>query len=195
MEELEIEFKNLLDYSTYDQLKNALFIDAPMVTQTNFYIDTNQFDLKSHKCALRIRDNGASKMMTLKIPQAIGVMEYSGVIDERIIDQEYIAQRFIPENIDQQLKKMNIADKSLRVFGALSTERREIEYKSGILVLDASYYLDTNDYELEYEVSNYEEGKVHFDALLEYYNIDKQETISKVQRFYNHYSKLTSKIL
>ncbi|WP_414043600.1 CYTH domain-containing protein [Macrococcus animalis] len=195
MEELEIEFKNILDYSTYEQLKSELFETAPIITQTNFYIDTNNYDLKSHKCALRIRDNGSSKVMTLKIPQKIGIMEYTGAIDERIIDQEYIEQGYIPENIDAQLKHMNIPDNALRIFGALSTERREVEYKNGLLVLDASYYLDTSDYELEYEVSNFEEGQINFNAFLEYYNIEKRETLSKVQRFYNHYQKLTSKIL
>lgn len=195
MEELEIEFKNLLDYATYEQLKTELFESAPVITQTNFYIDTNQYDLKSHKCALRIRDNGVSKVMTLKIPQAIGIMEYTGEIDERIIDQEYIEQRFVPANIDAQLKRMNIPDNALRIFGALSTERREIKYQSGLLVLDASYYLDTSDYELEFEVSNFEEGQAEFNAFLEHYNIEKCETISKVQRFYNHYQMLTSKIL
>ncbi|MGK0576269.1 CYTH domain-containing protein [Macrococcus capreoli] len=195
MEELEIEFKNLIDYPTFETLKTTLFNNAPMITQTNFYIDTNAFDLKAHRCALRIRDNGTSKVMTLKIPQDIGIMEYTGVIDERIIDQEYIEQQYIPGNINAQLKKMNIPEHKLRIFGALSTERREIPYQSGLLVLDASYYLDTGDYELEYEVSDYEQGRANFDAFLEHYNIEKKATLNKVQRFYNHYERLISKKL
>ncbi|WP_414054063.1 CYTH domain-containing protein [Macrococcus equi] len=195
MEELEIEFKNLIDYSKYEELKSTLFHEAPIITQTNFYIDTNQYDLKNHKCALRIRDNGLSKEMTLKVPQDVGIMEYTGKIDENIIDQEYIGRQYIPENIAHQLSQMNIPDTGLRIFGALSTERREIKYMSGTLVLDASYYLDTSDYELEFEVPDYEQGKSEFDAFIKQYHIEQVDTLSKVQRFYNHYAQLTSKIL
>lgn len=193
MEELEIEFKNLIDYHTFEHLRNTLFEDAELKTQTNFYIDTINFDLKARKCALRIRDNGDQKAMTLKIPQTIGIMEYTDTIDEHILDEEYIEQKSIPDVINKQLDNMQILHNTLRIFGALSTERREIDYHGGTLVLDASFYLDTSDYELEYEVTDYETGQKHFDAFLEHYNIEQKDTLSKVQRFYDHYRKLTSK--
>ncbi|MCE4955723.1 CYTH domain-containing protein [Macrococcoides caseolyticum] len=195
MEALEIEFKNLIDYPTYDHLKTTLFENAPLITQTNFYIDTKQFGLKDNHCALRIRDNGYQQVMTLKVPQSVGIMEYSGEIDEQIIDEDLIIQDYIPENILSELEKMAITVNDLHVFGALSTERREIDYKGGLLVLDASFYLDTSDYEIEYEVHDYTEGEKIFNQFLSENKIEVRDTISKVQRFYNHYKYLSSKKL
>ncbi|RXK18765.1 CYTH domain-containing protein [Macrococcus sp. DPC7161] len=187
---LEIEFKNLLSYEQFDQLRQALFSDVEGFTQTNFYIDTPHFDLKNAKIALRIRDIGTQKEMTLKIPQQVGIMEYNGIVDESITIEEFIQTDKVPQHILDELTSRNIPIEQLKIFGALSTERYIKSYASGTLFLDASHYLDQSDFEIEYEVTDYEKGKQEFKALLETYNIQPTEVKNKVQRFYDRYQAL-----
>lgn len=193
MEELEIEFKNMLDYETFAKLRDQVFKEASVIQQTNFYIDTVDEQLAKKKIALRIRDTGRSLMMTLKVPQVKGVMEYHGAIQSSLLDEDHIDAEAIPENIKQQLMYHEIKTESLYIIGALSTERREVEYKEGLLVLDASHYLDTEDFELEYEVSDYDKGYSHFLEFLETYQIENRPSVNKVQRFYSRNRKLLSK--
>lgn len=193
MEELEIEFKNMLDYQTFAHLRDHVFKEAAVIQQTNFYIDTLDEQLAHRKIALRIRDTGHSLMMTLKVPQPKGVMEYHGVIQSSLLDDEHIDRKSIPENIQTQLDLHQITSDELYIIGALSTERREVSYKEGLLVLDASHYLDTEDFELEYEVSDYDQGYSDFLEFLDTYHIEKRPSINKVQRFYSRNRKLSSK--
>ncbi|WP_165983771.1 CYTH domain-containing protein [Macrococcus bovicus] len=195
MEELEIEFKNLIDYPVYDRLRNTYFKEAAVITQTNFYIDNAHEEIAAARIALRIRDTGDSLMMTLKIPQEIGNMEYHGEIHPAILDEEHIDENQLPENIRQQLESHGIALDSLSIVGALSTERREIPYDGGLLVLDASHYLDTEDFELEYEVSDYESGLEKFETFLSQQGIQSKKPLNKIQRFYARHKALTSKSL
>lgn len=192
MKHLEIEFKNMLNYESYVLLKSLYFKDASPFTQTNFYMDTKDFKLRDKRIALRIRDAGKLKEMTLKIPQEVGIMEYNIPLNDIDLTHEYYEVEDLPEPIRSELIMRNI-HAPLQVFGALSTERMETEYESGLLVLDASAYLDTEDFELEYEVSDYERGKQIFDNLLKQHNIPVSESKNKVQRFYGHLKQLQAK--
>ncbi|ULG72652.1 CYTH domain-containing protein [Macrococcus brunensis] len=195
MEELEIEFKNLIDYPVYDRLRNTYFKEAAVITQTNFYIDNTHEEIAAARIALRIRDTGDSLMMTLKVPQEVGIMEYYGKINPTMLDDEHINQHEFPDNIRQQLESRGIDVDSLYIVGALSTERREIPYDGGLLVLDASHYLDTEDFELEYEVSDYESGLEKFETFLSQQGIQSKKPLNKIQRFYARHKALTSKSL
>ena len=195
MEELEIEFKNLIDYPVYNRLRNTYFKEAAVITQTNFYIDNVHEEIAAARIALRIRDTGDSLMMTLKVPQEVGIMEYHGSINPSMLNEEHINETQLPVNIRQQLEAHNIAVDSLYIVGALSTERREIPYDDGLLVLDASHYLDTEDFELEYEVSDYESGLEKFETFLSQQGIQSKKPLNKIQRFYARHKALTNKSL
>lgn len=189
---LEIEFKNMLTYEQYAALKKEYFNDDMPFTQTNFYMDTDDFSLKRNRVALRVRDTGIKKEMTLKVPQTVGNMEYNVPLDDFDFTQETYAISELPEPIQQQLVQLNI-HAPVKVFGALSTDRLETRYASGLLVLDKSHYLDTEDYELEYEVDDYDKGKVIFDDLLKAHKIKPTDTLTKVGRFYRHLTYLQAK--
>lgn len=192
MNHLEIEFKNMLNYESYALLKSLYFKDVSPFTQTNFYMDTEDFKLRDKHISLRIRDAGKVKEMTLKIPQQIGVMEYNIPLDDSLLTQDFFEVETLSEPIRSELIRRDI-HAPLKVFGALSTERMETEYESGLLVLDASAYLDTEDFELEYEVSDYDSGKQIFDNLLKQHNIPVSVSKNKVQRFYDHLMELQAK--
>ncbi|UZN00165.1 CYTH domain-containing protein [Lysinibacillus sp. MHQ-1] len=69
------------------------------------------------------------------------------------------------------------------MFGSLTTDRVEIPYKEGLLVFDHSYYLQCDDYEVEYEAKDAIKGKAIFDEFLQQHGIQKQETDKKIARF------------
>ena len=73
----EIEFKQLLSKDHYQAIYDTYFLDTKPFSQTNYYIDTPNFDLKSHHSALRIRIKDDTYEMTLKVPAEIGLMEYN----------------------------------------------------------------------------------------------------------------------
>ena len=80
MNHLEIEYKTLLTKDEYNRLA-MLFSHVTPVTQTNYYIDTPQSDMRSKKLSLRIRTLPTHGELTLKIPEKVGNMEYNVTMD------------------------------------------------------------------------------------------------------------------
>ena len=182
---IEIEFKNILTKNEYEQLLKFFKVDKNHIfKQENHYFDTPNFALKSKETALRIRKKGLKYEMTLKQPAAVGLLETNQTISE---DEAQLAIHFgkLPTGIIQRLiEEIEIPFSTLEYFGSLITERVEFEYQKGLLVLDHSIYLDTEDYELEYEVENYQNGEKLFSDLLEKFKIPGRITENKIRRFY-----------
>lgn len=194
MQALEIEFKNMLTRVKYEKLKTTLFNDVAPIIQTNFYIDTATHDFIQHKISLRIRDTSDNVEMTLKVPQQIGVMEYNSNVHAHLLDEPVIKRSDIPNHILEALNDLNIQFEELFVIGALATERREMSYNDGLLVLDFSQYLDREDFELEYEVSDFESGQTIFNEFLKTHHIPTEQSQNKVKRFFNRYYELSKKL-
>jgi len=185
MKELEIEFKNLLSGREYGQLEEKYFSGQKPVVQTNFYIDTPDLDMRKNRILLRIRDAEGVQMMTLKEPTEKGVMEYHGEVSGELDFDRDIRPDELPEIIRGELARYDIDTSQLRVYGALSTERRQVTYREGVLVLDRNTFLDEEDFELEYEVDNYDKGETRFLHLLEEAGIERRGEVTKSERFYN----------
>ncbi|MEH7094036.1 CYTH domain-containing protein [Neobacillus vireti] len=189
---IEIEFKNLLTKAEYERILVAFNItDNQIFTQENLYFDTADFALKNIKCALRIRKKGTDYVMTLKQPREIGLLE----TNQRLTIEEASAaihNGSLPGGqIKQLIEENNIPFAKIEYFGSLVTNRAEIVYENGLLVLDHSIYLQHEDYEIEYEVKDYQEGLINFHALLNRFKIPERHTDNKVQRFYNQKNKQT----
>jgi uncharacterized protein YjbK len=183
---IEIEFKNMLTKVEYERLLEYFNIGKnQMFTQENHYFDTPDFSLKNKRSGLRIRKKGRNYEMTLKQPAAIGLLETNQLISEDEATKA-IHQGRLPTGIIQNLiEKFDISFSTIEYFGLLSTERVEFEYRNGLLVLDHSIYLNNEDYELEYEVKNYQLGEETFLELLRQLKIPTRKTENKIRRFYN----------
>ncbi|MGB8000302.1 MAG: CYTH domain-containing protein, partial [Anaerobacillus sp.] len=83
----------------------------------------------------------------------------------------------------QQLKRMGVHSLLIHL-GNLTTHRAELQLTTGLLVLDHSEYLDQEDYELEFEVSDFEKGKRDFERVLTKHHIPKREAKNKILRFF-----------
>ena len=182
MEELEIEYKTLLSRQDFDRIKTRFF-QEPAVSQTNHYIDTPDFALKNQQMGLRIRTFAEKAELTLKVLQTIGNQEYTQVLPLADATQLLTHFRLPDGSAKTQLLARGINLTQLRVFGSLTTLRREIKTKIGLLALDENHYANTIDYELELEVTDANQGKEDFEHFLTINQIPFQYAPNKIARF------------
>ena len=135
MNHIEIEYKTLLTKEEFNRIKDYLQQVEPIV-QTNYYFDTINFELKTHKMSLRIRTFTHSAELTLKVPKKIGNLEYNHQLSLTEA-QEIIKSKQLPNiEIKQFLIRAGINLSKLTVLGNLTTTRREINTKIGLMALD-----------------------------------------------------------
>lgn len=186
-QEIEIEFKNLLTQEEFQQLQNHFNLkEQHFKHQVNHYFDTPDYKLKKHGAALRIREKDGKYVLTLKQPATEGLLESHESLQEEQA-QAILSNNTIPAGKIAAIiqTEFSIQTEELHCFGSLATSRAELDYKGGTLVFDHSRYLNKEDFELEYEVTDYTVGKVAFENLLKELNIPSRETDNKIKRFYN----------
>jgi uncharacterized protein YjbK len=184
-QEIEIEFKNLLSQGEFMNLiKHFKIEETEFTNQENHYLDTGDFQLRNMQSALRIRNKKNTFTLTLKTPLEEGLLEtHQSLSAQGAID--LLEQNVFPDGeVKDMLLELGLSIPSLRHFGSLITNRAEIGFNDGLLVLDKSSYFNKVDYELEYEVQDYKLGKKNFLDLLNQHGIPKRETENKIMRFY-----------
>jgi uncharacterized protein YjbK len=182
---IEIEFKNMLTEGEFNiLLKHFSLNESHFFKQVNHYFDTPDFSLKQHGCNLRIREKKDGYEMTLKQPHPDGLLETNENLDEKAAQSLLEGAPLTDGIIKEQLLRMDIKIDHLCFFGSLETKRAAIEYKGGELVLDLSTYLNAQDYEVEYEVTDRLTGEAVFVQLLSEVKIPHRNAKNKVQRFY-----------
>ena len=114
------------------------------------------------------------------------MIEYNHIIDFEPHIGQTIVKSTLPTDIQKILTEFNVGENELSILGALTTERLEVEFQNELLVLDKSQYFDKTDYELEFEVSNYQIGFEKFQNLLNQFNLVHEPPKNKVQRFFEY---------
>ncbi|WP_251519414.1 MULTISPECIES: CYTH domain-containing protein [Staphylococcus] len=189
----EIEFKQLLTNKEYESFYNTYFQGEQPFKQTNFYIDTPDFQLMSKLCALRIRVKDSQYEMTLKTPSEVGLMEYNEPTDIKPQIDDQVSATQLPHSIREQLDQLQINQDNLVILGSLTTERLERPLEENLIVLDKSTYLGYEDYELEFEVTDYDKGLEQFKSILDQFDIEHVDPDNKVKRFFDRKQKLNKK--
>ena len=186
-QEIEIEFKNLLNKSEYKHLKNTFSpYHKNHTIQTNFYFETSTFQLKSKGAAFRVRSKDSKNIATLKLPNpdGPGLLEVHIRITEEELESWKENNILLPKELKDYFVAFDINPHDLKFGGSLKTIRDEYSYKDMLLVLDHSFYHGKEDYELELEADNEQLGKQVFDQILEENAITIRNTPNKVARFY-----------
>ena len=182
---IEIEFKNMLTKEEFIQIKSHFQVkSSDFVKQENHYFDTLDFALKSNGCALRIREKKERFEMTLKQPHPEGLLETNQILSDEQANILLNGGQIMDGIVKTQILTLNVNTDDIQYFGSLITDRVEFPYLEGLLVLDFSSYLNVQDYELEYEVSNRDPGESTFLNLLSKLNIPIRKSKNKVRRFY-----------
>ncbi|AND38988.1 MULTISPECIES: CYTH domain-containing protein [Cytobacillus] len=183
---IEIEFKNMVNREEFSSLIDFFNIRSEDFSeQENHYFDTPDFLLKAKGSALRIREKNGSFELTLKQPHPEGLLETNENLTESEAAEMIRTGKIPAELIIRSIKELGIETDKLQYFGTLATKRAEKEYMKGLAVLDHSRYLNKEDFELEYEVDNRNEGELTFLNLLKQLNIPVRKTENKIKRFYN----------
>ena len=182
--ELEIEFKNMLAWEEYEQLlKHFGFAAADAKTQENYYFDTSDFALKASQCALRVRKKHNGYECTLKTPAPEGNYETTDLLDQQQAQDLIEGISFQASEVREALQKLQLEPAQLKLIGKLTTHRIEFNFESGLLVLDHSEYRDTEDYELEFEVTDAQIGQQQFSEFLQQQQIPLRPADKKIARF------------
>lgn len=182
---IEIEFKNMLTEEEFYLLKRYFKIEPEQFKkQINHYFDTYSFTLKDYGSALRIREKGSQFELTLKQPAQQGLLETNQMLAASQAEEALSTGKLPEGEVKDAVMKLIQNIEPLQYFGSLTTVRAEFQYMEGLLVLDHSYYLNIEDYELEYEVTNESEGYKVFSKLLEELKITVRPTDNKIKRFY-----------
>lgn len=190
---IEIEYKNLLLEEEFNCLCTHFQVASHhFFKQENHYFDTKDFALKGLGCALRIRQKTNHFEMTLKQPHPDGLLETNEKLDSSTAQRFLNGEALTTGTIHSQLISLGINPQELTYFGTLITERAETEYKGGLLVLDCSSYLNVQDYEVEYEVTDKINGEIIFKKMLSEFQIPLRKTNNKVKRFYDRKKVLES---
>lgn len=184
-QELEIEFKNLLTKYEYDLLLLHFNIQQDnIVKQVNYYFDTPNGHLKKVNSGLRIRQINSYYECTLKEKSSENThIETNVKISEEVAKSILNNCSFSLPEIKTRLDVLQIPQEQLQLFGTLHTDRIEIDYKGGLLVLDHSNYLQQDDYEVEYETSDEKIGFIIFNEFLQQFDIPVRRTEKKIARF------------
>lgn len=179
---LEIEYKTLLTMDEFKRL-DSLYQHIKPINQTNYYIDTPDFALKSKRLSLRVRTYSDRAELTLKIPQTVGNLEHNQ--DLTLDEVKALKQDFtLPQGlIFEELLAQGVDTNRLGILGHLTTRRREVTLPIGLLAIDSNRYAHITDYELELEVADAEQGEKDFQAFLDQYQITFKYAKSKVARF------------
>ncbi|MBS5587421.1 MAG: CYTH domain-containing protein [[Clostridium] spiroforme] len=185
-ENLEIEFKILLNKEVYNQIISDYPIDVSY-TQTNYYL--MHPILNKLKYSLRIREKNNQYELTLKQPQTTGTLETNLIIDKETKDK-ILNNQLIHNKVFDLLSEYNLDSTMFNTNNSLKTLRKEIHTPYGLICLDYNCYNHMEDYELEYEVVDYTQGKQAFLKFIKQYNLSyKHNCISKIHRLINSLSK------
>ncbi|VEI04924.1 CYTH domain-containing protein [Kurthia zopfii] len=185
-QEIEIEFKNMLTKEEFETLIEHFQIEESQFhIQHNHYFDTVDQQLRQLKSGLRIRQLENYNELTLKEPaRGIALTETTDRLSDEQVQSILIEGTPIPAlEVADRLHAFEVSLNELQRIGTLSTTRAEINYNGGLLVFDHSLYADQEDYELEYEVVDEEEGKMIFLALLNELAIPVRPAQKKLARF------------
>ena len=184
-QQLEIEFKNMLTKHEYEKLllHFALNYDTiPM--QANHYFDTADYKLKQLLSGLRIRIAGDNIECTIKERSGEHAhLETTDSLTEEAAQSMLNGGPFQAPSVLKRLEALKIDPADLAVFGSLSTKRVELHYEGGLLVLDHSFYLNRDDYEVEYETTNEQLGQTIFYNFLNEHSISIRPADKKIARF------------
>ena len=180
--EVTAEFKTLLTKEEYERLVEH-FGNKQGDLQTNYYFDTKRFTLKASDAILRVKER---QTMTIALERNKGyaLQKTKADFSKELLEQ-FKAEGVCPvESLKNELEDI-IKDQKLNNFMTLSTYRISLLYKNGKLCLDKCTYCGTEDYELEYEASSHDKGKLEFIEIIKELGITYKKSQLKLKRAYS----------
>lgn len=183
----EIEFKTLLtarEFAAAMGFFKESGLPQSMFRQDNHYFETDKGEFKARRSALRVRrlEADGSHELTLKSKNELGHLEISQPISPSAfaaIKKEGI----LPSGeVKDALLKMGLPAAGLKSLAKFTTKRCEIPYQGGLICLDHTVFSHQEDFELEYEVADFQAGEISFRQLMEDLGLPGRPADSKIKR-------------
>jgi uncharacterized protein YjbK len=172
---IEIEFKTAVDKEKYLKMLHHFNLQDNIFLQTNYYFDTKDLELNKNDIVLRIRKKGDRFKVTLKKQGEKGAFE-NHVFLTKEQAEEMIKNGFNTKDYFKDL------DYDVTFKASLDNYRVSTPYLNGKLFLDRCDYHEKTEYEIEFEVDNYEEGEIEFFELLKQFDVTFVKTKRKSER-------------
>lgn len=172
---VEIEFKTSISKEKYLELLKHFDLEDNIFKQTNYYFDTNELELNNKQMVLRIRQKDNRFKVTLKNQSG------NNSFENHVLLKEQQAKQMIKEGFNTK-DFFDEIDYFVTFKSSLDNYRVSTPYKEGVLFLDKCDYSDVVEFEVEYEVAEYDTGKKIFDDFLAENNIEFVKTKRKSQR-------------
>lgn len=173
---IEIEFKTSITKEKYLELLERLNLKNSIYNQTNYYFDTPSLELNANQKLIRIRKKPSSIRLTLKEAK-----DGKSITESHYIISDAVAQKLMIEGFNAKTYFKSI-DLDLVYITKLENNRAKIPFNNGELFLDECIYNGITDYEIEFEVSSYQEGKKHWEEILSSFDITEVPTKKKSYR-------------
>lgn len=140
---VEIEYKLLITETQY----HGLLANFPgeTVSQTNFYFDNRDHQLRKRHISCRIRTYDDEVELTFKLPKKQGK-------DEITFEKIDPATAFTRADVAFFMARLGILGPLIHQ-GTLETIRTTFKLNYGLLCIDHNSYNGITDYEVEYEVT------------------------------------------
>lgn len=171
---IEIEAKVLISSEEYENIINTY---AGKVVaeydQVNYYIDSDNFDLKNIGVGLRVRLKDGIYTLTLKAPMSEGLLEKNNSLTE-VQFNALFKKGVLPEcDIKEFVKMLGKDPETLKVQTVLITHRKEImvDDENINFSIDKNKYNDLVDYELECSGNSLSRAKDYLKRLCSVSNI------------------------
>lgn len=184
-ENVEIEYKNIISSVEYFQLFEALhFESSQTLKQENIYFDTVDGKLKQHHIGLRVRITDHYVHLTMKRP----IVDHQKLETTEKLSQDEGQEIKLTGQITRAgavgefLKSIDIELADLIIIGQFQTIRHQIKKDGHTLVLDHCYFSHFEDYELEIETDNPDEGFQFFSDILQKFQIPRRPVKQKIVR-------------
>lgn len=176
MMNLEIEFKCPINKEEYQRLIDKFELANNIYLLTNYYFDTPDKKLHNDRTVLRIRHKHSNNLYKITLKQDTP----QGALESHVLLKEDAALKLIETGFN--LKPYFNIDLDVILHGKLDNYRVSTPYREGELFLDRIEYFQTVEYEIEYEVDNFEHGKRDFEKFLNENNITQAPFKRKSQR-------------
>jgi uncharacterized protein YjbK len=175
-ENLEIELKCLLSKNQFECLLEKMTFSVPKI-QTNTYYDTLNGDLQQRLWMCRIREVLGKYEFTLKTPGNGGHNEFECILEKHNIHDPVVVDFFAQSNIFPPLLAL----------GTTTTHRRKFVDEYGEWCLDYNEFDGLFDYEVEYELFEYNiKAEQRFAEVLKSCKVEYKQAKTKFERMLNY---------
>lgn len=159
---IEIEAKVLITKDEYDKLMSIYETrTSDEFDQVNYYIESENLDLKKLGIGLRIRKKNRTYVMTLKAPMCEGLLEKYAQLTAEQYD-EFKTEGIFPDcSIKEFVQMLGFDPAQLKIVSSLKTHRVEIPLEEGkhTFSIDKNDYNKITDYELEMNSNSLDKAK------------------------------------